>query len=79
LDRHKRDRHRGHPYFDDCAEFCERWDQASFDPDYNDLPLEFFAPIVHEVFARSPYDRNVLRPGQRLALTCQDTAAVRND
>jgi len=79
LDRHKRERHRGHPYFDDCAEFCERWDQASFDPDYNDLPLEFFAPIVREVFARSPYDRNVLRPGQRLALTCQDTAAARND
>ena len=26
LDQHKRERHRGHPYFDDNAEFCERWD-----------------------------------------------------
>jgi len=79
LDQHKRERHRGHAYFDDCAEFCERWDQASFDPDYNDLPLEFFAPMVREVFAREPYDTNVLRPGQRMALTCKETAAARND
>jgi predicted HD phosphohydrolase len=33
-DREKRERHRGHPCFDDCVDFCERWDQASFDPDY---------------------------------------------
>ena len=53
-DQHKRDRHQGHPYFDDCATFCERWDQASFDPDYDTLPLDFFAPMVREVFARKP-------------------------
>ena len=55
-DRHKRERHRGHAYFDDCATFCERWDQASFDPGYDSLPLEFFAPMVRDVFARQPYD-----------------------
>ena len=26
--------YRDNPYFDDCAAFCEKWDQASFDPDY---------------------------------------------
>ena len=62
---HKRDRFKGHPYFDDCAEFCERWDQASFDPDYDNLPLEFFAPMVREVFARQPYDPAVIRAGER--------------
>ncbi|MBV1865197.1 MAG: HD domain-containing protein [Rhodobacteraceae bacterium] len=56
FDQNKRERHRGHKYFDDCAEFCERWDQASFDPEYQDLPLEFFRPMVREVFARTPYD-----------------------
>ena len=61
----KRDRFQGHPYFDDCAQFCERWDQASFDPDYDDLPLDFFVPIVREVFARTPYDPDVIRPGAR--------------
>lgn len=63
--RDKRERHRGHPCFDDCAEFCERWDQASFDPDYDTLPLDAFAPMVREVFARKPYDPTVLRPGKR--------------
>lgn len=61
----KRDQFKDSPYFDDCAAFCERWDQASFDPDYDDLPLEFFAPMVREVFARKPYDPDVIRPGAR--------------
>ena len=76
-DKHKRDQHRGQPYFDDCADFCERWDQASFDPSYADLPLSFFAPMVHEVFARAPYDPNVLRPGAREPLVDSAIAAAR--
>jgi predicted HD phosphohydrolase len=68
-DQHKRDRHRGNPYFDDCAEFCERWDQASFDPDYDTLPLDFFAAMVREVFDRTPYDPAVIRAGERVPLT----------
>lgn len=67
-DQHKRDRHAGSPYFDDCAEFCERWDQASFDPDHDDLPLSFFAPMVREVFARTAYDPEVVQPGVRVPL-----------
>ena len=77
FDQHKRERHRGQPYFDDCAEFCERWDQASFDPDYDDLPLEFFAPMVREVFARKAYDPDVVRKGERVALTDAKLAAER--
>ena len=64
-DRMKRERHRGHPYFDDCVAFCERWDQASFDPAYDTLPLEHFEPLVRQVFARPAYDPAVLRPGAR--------------
>ncbi len=77
-DQHKRERHRGHAYFDDCAEFCERWDQASFDPDYDDLPLEFFAPMVHEVFARNAYDPAGIRAGERVPLTDAAMAASRS-
>ncbi|MEZ5732945.1 MAG: HD domain-containing protein [Paracoccaceae bacterium] len=76
-DQHKRDRHRGNRYFDDCAEFCERWDQASFDPDYDDLPLEFFVPMVREVFDRKPYDPAVIRAGERVPLTDAGVAAGR--
>ncbi|WP_397543544.1 HD domain-containing protein [Roseovarius salis] len=75
----KREAYRGHPYFDDCATFCERWDQASFDPDYDDLPLDFFAPMVEEVFARTPYDPEVVRPGERAPLTDAGVAAERRE
>ena len=61
----KREAYRENPYYDDCAAFCENWDQASFDPDYETKPLPFFAPMVREVFARPPYDPVVLRPGYR--------------
>ena len=76
-DQHKREKHRGHLYFDDCAEFCERWDQASFDPDYDTLPIEFFTPMVREVFAREPYDANIIREGVRIPLTDPTLAAER--
>lgn len=64
-DPHKRDQYAGHPYFDDCATFCERWDQSSFDPAYDTRPLEHFANMVRDVFARSPYDPKVIRAGAR--------------
>jgi predicted HD phosphohydrolase len=51
LDRDMRDRFRDHPWFRDCAEFCEKYDQNSFDPDYETLPLEAFEPAVRAVFA----------------------------
>ena len=77
FDQHKRDRHNGHQYFDDCAAFCERWDQASFDPNYDDLPIEFFAPMVREVFDRTPYDPGNIRAGERVPLHDEATAAGR--
>ncbi len=61
----KREIYRGHPYFDDCATFCERWDQSSFDPNYAHEPIEHFAERVRAVFARTPYDPAVIRPGER--------------
>lgn len=53
-DRNARERYRGHPHFEACADFCARWDQTSFDPDYDTLPLEVFEPMVRRLFAREP-------------------------
>ena len=53
-DRNARDRYRGHEHFEACADFCERWDQTSFDPDYDSLPLATFEPMVRRLFAREP-------------------------
>ncbi len=69
---HKRDAYRGHIYFDDCATFCERWDQASFDPGYPHEDVEFFRNMVREVFARAPYNPDVIRPGHREPLTAAE-------
>jgi predicted HD phosphohydrolase len=53
-DRNARERYRGHPHFEACASFCERWDQTSFDPDYDTMPLSAFEPMVRTVFSRPP-------------------------
>lgn len=51
LDRNMREQFRAHPWFDHCAEFCEKYDQAAFDPAHESEPLAFFEPMVRRVFA----------------------------
>jgi predicted HD phosphohydrolase len=76
-DQNARERHRGSPCFDDCAEFCERWDQNSFDPAYTHEQIEFFRPMVTAVFARKAYDPQVIRSGERVPLQDAALAAER--
>ena len=52
--RDARDALRGHQWFARCAAFCENWDQASFDPDYETFPLEHFVPLLRDMFGRPP-------------------------
>ena len=54
-DRNARDAYRDHPWFQDTVDFCHRWDQSSFDPEYESLPLEFFVPMVRRIFDRPPF------------------------
>jgi predicted HD phosphohydrolase len=54
-DRHARDRYIDHPWYQDAVDFCHRWDQPSFDPAFQSLPLAFFEPMVHRIFARQPF------------------------
>jgi predicted HD phosphohydrolase len=74
---HARDRFKGHAYYDDCAQFCEEWDQASFDPAHDALPLPFFRNMVRGVFARKAYDPAVIQPGARVALSNAAVAGQR--
>jgi predicted HD phosphohydrolase len=46
LDRNAREAHRDSPYFEYTEEFCAKYDQTAFDPDYRSEPLEHFAPLV---------------------------------
>ncbi|QFT85366.1 HD domain protein [Halomonas sp. THAF12] len=55
LDRHAREQFRDHPAYGRTVRFCDDWDQASFDPDYDTLPLEHFVPMVERVLTRAPF------------------------
>jgi predicted HD phosphohydrolase len=74
---HARDKFKDHPYFQDCADFCEYWDQNSFDPAYSSMKIADFAPLAHEVFARKAYDPTVIQPGMRAPLADATQAARR--
>jgi predicted HD phosphohydrolase len=60
---HEREKFRDSPYYQSCVDFCERWDQSSFDPAYDTKPLDFFVPMVKEVFARKAYAPDVIQKG----------------
>ncbi|MFO1193641.1 MAG: HD domain-containing protein [Rhodoferax sp.] len=53
--------YKDHPWFESCCRFCERYDQAAFDPSYPTKPLSYFAPMLREVFSRAPFDPAVLK------------------
>ena len=52
LDQNMRDRFKGNENWQACAEFCEKYDQNCFDPDYENMSIEEFEPMVRQVFAR---------------------------
>ncbi|MCH9844761.1 MAG: peptidase [Alphaproteobacteria bacterium] len=62
-DQYEREQYKDHPAYQTCIDFCEKWDQNSFDPDYNSENIDFFRPMVREIFNRTPYDANVLKSG----------------
>lgn len=51
MDRNVREQFRGHPNFERTAEFCEKYDQTAFDPDYDTMPLSAFEPMVMKLFS----------------------------
>jgi predicted HD phosphohydrolase len=63
-DRHARDRYRGHRWAGLCEEFCARWDQSSFDPDFPIHDLASFEDEVREVFGRIAWDPTVVTVGR---------------
>lgn len=54
--RDAREAYRGHPWFEDCARFVERYDIPTIDPGIEIPQLSFFEPMVQRFFQR-PKDR----------------------
>ena len=42
-----------HPFFEKTLYFCEHYDQNCFDPNYDNLPIETFEPIVQRLFSQA--------------------------
>ena len=55
--RNLRDEYKGHEFYKDTINFCHKWDQASFDPNYDTIPLDDFIPLVGKIFSRTPYKK----------------------
>jgi len=53
--RNQRDKYKGHKYYKATVDFCENWDQKSFDPNFKSLSLKDFEPYVKKIFSRTPY------------------------
>ena len=57
-DRNLRDKYISHPFFEATLNFCDTYDQNSFDPEYDNMSIEDFEPMVRNVFSKpknSPY------------------------
>ncbi len=57
-DPNERDKYKDHPAYDMTVRFCGDYDQTSFDPDYENLPVSFFEPMVRRLFAREPWGKH---------------------
>ena len=53
-DRNLREKYIDHPYYQDCIDFCSKWDQESFDPNYETQSLDYFLPMIEEILSREP-------------------------
>ena len=53
--RNIRDKYKNHKYYKSTLDFCEKYDQTSFDPSYESKPLSHFEPMVKRIFSRKPY------------------------
>ncbi len=55
IDKNLRERFRSSPHFEACENFCEKWDETSFDPNYSSLPLSHFEPMLLKLLEKKIY------------------------
>ncbi|MEK6299408.1 MAG: HD domain-containing protein [Acidobacteriota bacterium] len=51
-DANARSQYANEPWYDLATRFTDEWDQASFDPEYDTLPIEHFEPMIDRVFSK---------------------------
>ena len=53
--KNEREKYKDHKYYQATMDFCEKYDQSSFDPSYKSMTLKEFEPMVRNIFARKPF------------------------
>ena len=48
-----RSQYANEPWYEKACMFTDGWDQTSFDPEYDTLPLAYFEPMIERVFSES--------------------------
>ena len=51
-DRNAREQFKDNPWYQDAIDFCHKYDQNCFDPEYENESLEFFEPMLREFVAK---------------------------
>ena len=54
-DKKAREKYQNSEHYQATIDFCEKYDQASFDPNYKSMTLKDFEPMVRKIFSRKPY------------------------
>ena len=49
MDHNARDQFADSPHYDHTEEFCAKYDQTAFDPDYTSNSLEYYEPLIREL------------------------------
>ena len=53
--KNEREKYKDAEHYQATIDFCEKYDQASFDPNYKSMNLEEFEPMVRNIFSRKPF------------------------
>jgi predicted HD phosphohydrolase len=53
LDANARDKFKSDPAYEQTVEFCAKYDEVSFDPDYKSEPLSTFEPMVGKLLTKA--------------------------
>jgi predicted HD phosphohydrolase len=53
MDANAREKYADEPWYSLAEKFTDEWDQTSFDPDYETLPLDYFEPMIDRVFSKN--------------------------
>ena len=54
-DKNAREKYKDHKYYQATIDFCENYDQSSFDPNYKSMSLEEFKPMVKNILYNMIY------------------------